>query len=125
MADFSGTYGLTGAADGLLALQRRYDQADAEMHVTGRDIEAEIYALKFHPDLMSWQLLGKAEEVKSTATRQIIYDMIKEADTPITPKEIKETTDISRHTINKNLKELIKDGSIEKASKYGSYKVKL
>lgn len=125
MADFSGTYGLTGAADGLLALQRRYDQADAELHVTGRDIEAEIYALKFHPDIMSWELLGKAEEVKSTATRQLIYDTIKEADIPITPKEIKEITSIPDRTITQNLKELIKDGSIEKGIKYGSYKVRL
>jgi len=125
MADFSGTYGLTGAADGLLGLERRYDQADAELHVTGRDIEAEIYALKFHQDIMSWEFLGKAEEVKSTANRQLIYNTIKESDTPITPKEIKEITNISDRTIHQNLRELIKDGSIEKGIKYGSYKVRL
>jgi len=125
MDDISGTFGLTGAADGVLALKSRTGQADAELHIVGRDIEAEEYALKLHSDILSWELLGKADEVKSTATRQSIYDAIKEADKPITPKEIEEITGIKERAIHKNLKNLIADGSIEKGIKFGTYKVKL
>ncbi|MBA7691724.1 hypothetical protein ES703_100275 [subsurface metagenome] len=124
MDDISGTFGLTGAADGIIALKRITGQADAELHITGRDIEAERYALIFHPDLLSWELLGKAEEVKSTRIKQEIYDTIKQADIPITPKEIKEITGIQERTVYWNLNKLQKDGSIEKAIKPGAYKIK-
>ena len=125
MDDISGTLALTGAADGTLALKRRTGQADAELNITGRDIEAEEYALKLHSDILSWELLGKAEEVKSTVNCQLIYNTIKEADKPITPKEIEKITDIQHRTVQKNLKKLINDGSIEKGIKYGTYKEKL
>jgi len=69
--------------------------------------------------------LGKAEEVKSTVNCQLIYNTIKEADKPITPKEIEKITDIQHRTVQKNLKKLINDGSIEKGIKYGTYKEKL
>jgi len=124
MDDISGTFGLTGAADGILALKRITGKADAELHITGRDIEAEQYALIFHPDLLSWELLGKAEEVKSTRIRQLIYDTIKQADIPITPKEIKQITGIQESTLYWNLNQLQKDGSIKKAIKPGAYKMK-
>ncbi|GAI64359.1 unnamed protein product, partial [marine sediment metagenome] len=74
MDDISGTFGLTGAADGVLAIKRITGRADAELNIVGRDIEAEKYALKFDPEFLSWQLLGKAEEIKSTATKQSVYD---------------------------------------------------
>jgi len=125
MDDISGTFGLTGAADGVLALKRQTSKADAELHITGRDIEPQDYALKFHNDLMFWQLLGPVDEVKSTEARQLIHDIIKDAEVPLTPKEIKEITNIPYSTINTILRELIKEDSIEKGIKYGSYKIKL
>ncbi|MBA7657619.1 hypothetical protein ES703_65558 [subsurface metagenome] len=124
MDDISGTLGLTGAADGILVLKRITGKADAELNITGRDIEAEEYALKLHSDILSWELLGKAEEVKSTRIRQLIYDTIKDADMPITPKEIKEITGIQKSTLYWNLNRLQKDGSIEEAIKPGAYKIK-
>ncbi|MBA7485204.1 DNA primase [subsurface metagenome] len=125
MDDISGTFGLTGAADGILALKRKTGRADAELHITGRDIESESYALKLHSDLLSWELLGQADEVKSTANRQLIYDTIKDAVTPITAKELVEITELQKRTIQRNLRELVADGSIEKAIRFGSYKIKL
>ncbi|MBA7485202.1 hypothetical protein ES707_20740 [subsurface metagenome] len=125
MDDISGTFGLTGAADGILALKRKTSQADAELHVTGRDIESETYALKLHSDLSSWELLGKADEVKATANRQLIYDVVKDAETPLTPKEIKEITDLPERTIFWNLKKLVEDGGVEKALRRGAYKLRL
>ncbi|GAI60661.1 unnamed protein product, partial [marine sediment metagenome] len=90
----------------------------------GRDIEAEKYALKFHPDILSWELLGKAEEVKSTAIKQSIYDLIRNAHEPITTGEIIQTTGTKRRTVYYNLMQLKEDGSIEKDIKTKAYKIK-
>ncbi len=124
MDDISGTFGLTGAADGVLAIKRITGRADAELNIVGRDIEAEKYALKFHPDILSWELLGKAEEVKSTATKQSIYDLIRNASEPITAGEIIQITGTKRRTVYKNLMKLKEDGSIEKDIKTKAYKIK-
>ena len=39
MDTINGTFGLSGAADSLMALARKTDQTDAVLHVTGRDVE--------------------------------------------------------------------------------------
>ena len=61
--DVSGTQGLSGAADAILVLKRSRGQADAVLHVTGRDVEEADYALSFHADLGAWQMLdGPAQD---------------------------------------------------------------
>jgi len=118
MDDFSGSFGLTGAADNLLALKRRSGQADAELHIVGRDVEATVYALKYH--IWSWELLGDNSEFKGNNQSQIIYNVIKSSDKPLTPKEIANKTDIKRVTVMANLRLLLSDGSIKKVG-YGKY----
>lgn len=110
----SGSFGLTGAADGLLALVRKTGQADAVLHVTGRDVEAAEYALKFEPQSLSWDLLGQADEVKSTIERQTLYDALKNAGEPLTPKELTEITGLKRKYIQNTLPILIQEGTIIK-----------
>lgn len=122
MDDFSGTFGLTGAADGLLAFKRKTGQSDAELHIVGRDVDAAEYALKYHPDIWTWELLGNAEEVKTTQSKQLIYDTIKESDDPLTPKEIEKISGVKYWTIIKNLKLLTEDGSLTKTN-YGKYRI--
>ena len=122
MDDFSGTFGLTGAADGLLAFKRKTGQSDAELHIVGRDVDAAEYALKYHPDIWTWELIGDAREVKSTHDRQLIYDTIKGADNALTPKEIEKLSGVKYWTVVKGLKALANDGSIKK-SKYGKYRI--
>jgi len=120
MDTFSGTLGLTGAADSLLVLERQTGQADAVLHVTGRDVEAETYALKFDARYFTWNLLGKSDDVKSTEERQKLYDALKEADEPLSPKEIAEITELRKNYVRKTLLELVKDGSVKKVG-YGKY----
>jgi len=122
MDDFSGTFGLTGAADGLLAFKRKTGQSDAELHIVGRDVDAAEYALKYHPDIWTWELLGNAEEVKTTQSKQIIYDTIKESDEALTPKQIEKISGVKYWTVIKNLKLLSEDGSIKK-TQYGKYRI--
>ena len=122
MDDFSGTFGLTGAADGLLAFKRKTGQADAELHIVGRDVDAAEYALKYYPDIWTWELIGDAQEVKSTHNRQLIYETIKNADEALTPKKIAALSGVKYWTVVKGLEALTADGSIGK-SKYGKYKI--
>jgi hypothetical protein len=121
MDDFSGTFGLTGAADGLLALKRKTGQSDAELFLIGRDVDAAEYALKYHPDIWTWKLLGNAEEVKATQNLQATYNAIKESEKALKPKEIAEISGVKYWTVTANLKSLIQDGSIKKTD-YGEYK---
>lgn len=124
MDDFSGTFGLTGAADGLIAFKRKTGQSDAELHLVGRDVDAAEYAMKYHPDLWMWEMVGDATEVKSTAARQLVFDTLKNADGPLKANEITSLTDLKYRTVRANLTALICDGSIEKAAKYGAYQTR-
>ncbi|MFP3982329.1 MAG: AAA family ATPase [Desulfurivibrionaceae bacterium] len=77
---FSGTLGLTGAADGLLALTKK--GTHSVLHITGRDVEPAEMALEFNTKLLSWRLLGDAGEVQTTKNKQLIFDALKAAEGP-------------------------------------------
>ena len=85
MDTFSGTLGLTGAADNLMALIRTTGQSDAELQVNGRDVESESFALNFDPAMMAWNLIGTTRDVKPTHEMQMLYDALKTAKKPLTP----------------------------------------
>ncbi|KUH99268.1 AAA family ATPase [Mycobacterium sp. IS-3022] len=60
VADLSGTYGIAGAADFLMVLQRQRGGDDAVLHVTGRDVMESEYALHAD-DGMLWRLAGSLD----------------------------------------------------------------
>ena len=77
---FSGTFGITAAADGLLALVKSKDST--VLHVTGRDLENEEYALKFESHKLSWEIIGKAEDVQSSKSPCSVVDRFEVAGSP-------------------------------------------
>ena len=58
----SGTTGLTGAADGLMVLQRERGKASAVLHIVNRDTGEQELALK--SEWPQWELLGDAADVR-------------------------------------------------------------
>lgn len=120
MDTFSGTLGLTAAADTLLVLQRTTGKTDAVLHINGRDVEPGEYALKFESSTLSWQLLGDVKEIKSTELRQTVFDGIKNSDGVVTIPELVESTGLEYKVIQRQLEELLKDGSISKPER-GKY----
>ena len=114
----SGTLGLTGAVDSTLILTR--SSRNTELHIDGRDVEKDEYALKFNPDNLSWKIIGKAHEVKSTDQKQRLYNALKEADNALSPKEIAGTTGLSSSYVRKTLPKLVEEGDITKIG-YGKY----
>ena len=110
----SGSLGLTGATDTNLILQRKTGQADAILHVTGRDVESAEYALHFEPSILTWQMLGGAYEVQTTGDRQALYDAIKDYDCPVTIPKLAEATGLKYKFIQKALTTFLKDGQVKR-----------
>jgi RecA-family ATPase len=123
MDTFSGSLGLTAAADGLLLLEKKTGQSDAVLHVNGRDVEQEEFALIFQPDILTWENLGDPVELRTTEQQQQLLDAIKEAAEPLSPKDLSEITGLSVGYIKKTLPKFLDDGVIKKDS-YGHYSYK-
>lgn len=87
----SGSVGITGASDAVLILERGRREADAVLHITGRDVTESRLALQF--DAGRWKFLGDVEDVAISDTRRKILNAL--ADGPLTPKEIADATGIT------------------------------
>jgi hypothetical protein len=116
----SGTFGVTGAADGTYLLIRKMGQADAELHVTGRDIESEEYGLKFNEPTLSWNVMGKLDELKSTENKQKLYEAIKEYGAEFSPTQIATVSGLSQSYVSRMLPYLAREGNVRKL-KRGRY----
>jgi hypothetical protein len=77
LEEVSGTLGLTGAADAILVLRRERGQHDAALHVTGRDVEEQELALRWHKEDCLWSILGDAEEYRISKERKTILDVFR------------------------------------------------
>ena len=77
--DTLGSTGLNATPDTTMMFKRKSrTEAEAELNITGRDIEDLNYILDFDRDLGSWSLKGDKKELQDSAARQEIYDYIKE-----------------------------------------------
>jgi hypothetical protein len=115
----SGTNGLTGAVDAILVLERARGQADAVLHVTGRDVEETDYALNFNPGAGAWTLLdGPAADHLLHDTRALISRFVR-ANPGSMPKSIAEATGINANTVRKTCTRMVEDGQLRAAS--GAY----
>lgn len=83
----SGTLGIGGAADGAWVLKRARGEDEAELHVVGRDLEAEgAYSVRFNRDACRWELVGDAWRVKISGERREILGALERG--AARPKEI-------------------------------------
>ncbi len=82
-----GSTGLTGAVDAILILRRGRGQADGTLFVTGRDVEEQELALKFHPQEGLWELMGTAAECAISQERKDILLILEEVG-PKTPGQL-------------------------------------
>ena len=114
----SGTLGLPGAADGLLALVKK--NSDNTLHVKGRDIEEVQYAVKLETSILTWELLGQAQEVQTTEYKQKVLDCLKETTECLGPKEIADITEVSINYVKKILPLLVKERVVVKQGR-GQY----
>jgi len=114
----SGSFGLTGGADGLLALENK--EGKYILHIRGRDIDEQEYAMKFSPTNLSWSVIGDADEVKTTNHQQLLYDAVKNAEGSISPKDLVKMTGLKENYVHKNMIKLLTSGDVKKLDR-GKY----
>jgi hypothetical protein len=118
-----GSAGLTGGVDGALVLKRKRGQADAYLHIDGRDIENPTeLALKFDQNAATWAIIGDAEEYRKSETRRRIVKVLEEAGEPLGPKEVAELLDLPENRIKQRLYQMSKDGEVKVVSR-GRYEL--
>lgn len=114
--DVSGTQGLAGAADCILVLKRSRGQADAVLHVTGRDVEEAEYALSFHADLGAWQMLdGPAQDYELGDTRQQILRHLRSVEAA-SPKQIADALTVNYELVKKTCQRMADNGQLDASS---------
>ena len=106
-----GTLGTAAAADTIIVVKRARGEADATLHITGRDVVEQELALRFAPEVGTWELLGDADEYALGKTRKEIIDAIR-AHGPRTPKQISEITDIEHELAKKTTQRMFHDGQL-------------
>lgn len=120
MDEVSGTRGISGAADAILALKKIRGAADGILHVVGRDVEEAQYALSFSPELGTWSLLDTPpSEIAMGDTRRAILQHVRDHE-PARPKDIAETLDLDYELTKKTCARMVKDGQIDSDGK-GNY----
>lgn len=119
--EISGSTGITGAADTNMVLARFRNVADAELHVTGRDIEEQKLALIRDAARSCWACIGSTDSIPANSTHQRIVDAL-DLLGPASPRVIAEQmqTDVSR--VKKALFSLIERQLVEKTS-HGVYQL--
>jgi hypothetical protein len=116
-----GTLGTAGAADTVIVVKRSRGQADAALHVTGRDVEERELALRFAPEAGTWALLGDASEYTLGETRKEILDAVR-AHGQLTPKQTAEVTSVNYENAKKTMQRMFDDGQLDAAG--GRYSVR-
>lgn len=113
-----GSAGLTGGVDGALVLKRKRGQADAYLHVDGRDIEQPTeLALRFDQNVATWAIMGEAEEFRLGETRRAILKVLEDADEPLGPKEVAELLDMKYAVVKQRLYQMSRDGEVRVVSR--------
>jgi hypothetical protein len=122
--DVSGTFGVTGSADGTIVLVRNTGQADGTLIVSGRDVEETELALRFDPNFLSWNIIGNANEIKSTEMKQKLYDAIRGYGAAFSPRQIAAFSGLNENYVKRMIPYLERENGLKKLSR-GRYELPL
>ncbi|GAB3630267.1 hypothetical protein GCM10027419_51240 [Pandoraea terrae] len=106
--EISGTTGLMGCADTAMVLKRPRGSNQANLFVTGRDVEEQKMPMTWDPDLCRWE----EAHAPLSAEHQAIIDLLRERG-PLTMKEIVDAASpISPGTTKSRLSRMVANGHI-------------
>lgn len=114
----SGSTGLSGGPDTLWILKRQRAQSDAELFITGRDVQEQELALSFDSRTCAWSNMGPAEEHRASAKQptdkqQMVLNALEAAKgQPMFPKAIMEATGLTKDYVKTTLDRLHSQGKI-------------
>lgn len=115
----SGSFGLSGGVDGTIVLARTRGEADAVLHITGRDVEEKELAMTWGADLALWTIAGDAEEFRVSKDRKAMIDVLRQMGIA-TPKDVAEALGKPAGTVKRELREMLDEGLIRQSG-YGKY----
>jgi hypothetical protein len=114
----SGTNGLTGAVDATLVLERSRGQADGVLHVTGRDVVENDYAMTF--DGTFWTKLdGPASDYELGDTRADLIRLVREYPGR-KPAQLADALQLPAANVRQTLSRMAKAGQL-RAAPGGAY----
>lgn len=114
----AGSTGLTAGVDTMLVLREK--NKEHLLHVTGRDVVESEYSVEFDENGCVWRVTGKATEVKLTAEREEIYELIRTYSRAMRTGEIADALGKTKSNISKMLGKMVKDEVLVSVS-YGVY----
>jgi predicted ATP-dependent serine protease len=88
--DVLGSTGLTGAVDTIIGFRRKRGTSDAEISVTGRDVDEAEKGLAGDQTTGLWRIVGDASVVRLSCQRKAIMDLLKDGKL----RRVKEISDI-------------------------------
>ncbi|MFO0389406.1 MAG: AAA family ATPase [Alphaproteobacteria bacterium] len=106
----SGTNGISGSADTNFVLIRERNNAQASLHVSGRDVVEQEIALTFDEGV--WTAHGDAVPLRISSTHQEIVLAMVQVGRPMSSREIAQETDRKQGGIGKTLNRMVRDGII-------------
>jgi hypothetical protein len=113
MDTVSGSFGLVGAVDTILVLERRGQ--GMVLDVRGRDVESAELALQFGKETCRWAILGQAAEMHQSAERGRVLEALEAG--PLPPKEIMVAAELkNRNALDCLLYKMVKRGQLERAA---------
>ncbi len=109
----SGSFGLTGSADGVLVLTRARMSTQAKLHVIGRDSDDKELILDWNSGTYGWTLAGDAEELAVSKERKDIIETLAFYPTRLTPKQVAKDLDRNEASVRKMMNRMNNDGQID------------
>jgi hypothetical protein len=110
--EVSGTGGVMAALDSCIILHRARSEADAEIFITGRDLEEAHLALKFEG--ARWSLLGSANEVTASRAAREILETVNDRSTAWTPALTAEALGKPRSQIKSLMHKMLTRGELRR-----------
>lgn len=104
----SGSFGLTGAADTILVIEKQGQ--NTVFDIRGRDVEANTLAVEFNKETCRWTILGNAEELRRSHTRSEIIDAL--SDGPMGPTDVAKVTGLTSANVKMTLGRMVKSGEV-------------
>lgn len=108
----SGSFGLTGSADGILVLKKSRAGTETVLFSKGRDFDEQELALRWDAQVFGWSIVGNVEHLHLNPERRAIIDLI-ELDGSKTPKQV--ATMLKRNDVatRKLMRAMQADGQLE------------
>jgi putative DNA primase/helicase len=108
----SGSTGITGAADGILVMERERNNTFAVLKVTGRDIEEKEYPLR-EASVGRWETTEAAEEPEAKSLRMDILDVMRLHTRPLFASDVAKQLGISGGTVRQRMWRMGQEGIIK------------